>query len=170
MRHPRPKAPGGTENIFNIEPNMTKEELSTLTALPVSERVGACWKLRSKELMTKAEYEQVIAYRPEKLDPEPRKFGEDETAAWISGEFGGTTHTDRAAGTSQKARLLALLREGRWFSTREINERVYGAEHLNQSRIAARVNDLRNDGWDVSGSDGPGGTYGYRLNANEKIL
>lgn len=173
MRHPRPKAPGGTENIFNIEPNMTREELSTLKTMPSNERVGTCWRLWSKDQMTKAEYEEVMAYRPEGAKTETQSANvvvPDDTVTWLSREFGATGHPNQLAGRSQKARLLELLKDGRWHSTREINERVYGSDLNNQSRAAARANELKNEGWDVNGSEGPEGTYGYRLNANERMI
>jgi hypothetical protein len=47
---------------------------------------------------------------------------------------------------SQTTRLLRLLSDGKRHSTREIQEVVYGRNHLGTARIASRINDLRKQG------------------------
>lgn len=50
---------------------------------------------------------------------------------------------------SQADRLLQLLSDGEEHSTDEIMRRVYGAGHLGTARIASRINDLRNRGYEI---------------------
>lgn len=64
-------------------------------------------------------------------------------------------HPDVSKGLSQKAKLLELLKTGKrgkyghWFTTPEIMQEVYGAAHLGICRIAARVKDLRDAGYEI---------------------
>lgn len=50
---------------------------------------------------------------------------------------------------SQADRLLELLSDGKPHNTDEIQTVVYGANHLGTARIASRVNDLRNRGYEI---------------------
>lgn len=49
--------------------------------------------------------------------------------------------------TSQNKRLYELLSDGEAHSTTEIQEKVYGSDHLGLARVGARVNDLKNGKW-----------------------
>lgn len=50
---------------------------------------------------------------------------------------------------SQADRLLDLLSDGQPHSTIEIQRVVYGGEHLGTARIASRVTDLRDRGYEI---------------------
>lgn len=79
-------------------------------------------------------------------------------------EPGTTTHKDKKDGKSQKAKLLDLLLDYQWHTTREICKVVYGSEHFGGSRYAARIRDLKDDGWDITDAEHVEGTiYQYRL-------
>lgn len=50
---------------------------------------------------------------------------------------------------SQADRLLKLLSDGKPHSTPEIQLVVYGADHLGTANIKARIDDLRNRGYEI---------------------
>ncbi len=50
---------------------------------------------------------------------------------------------------SQADRLLKLLSDGKEHRTDEIQQVVYGANHLGTARIASRADDLRKRGYDI---------------------
>lgn len=50
---------------------------------------------------------------------------------------------------SQAQRLLALLIEKKRVRTDEIMARIYGSSHIGTCRIASRIDDLRNQGWNI---------------------
>lgn len=64
---------------------------------------------------------------------------------------------------SQKSRLLKLLQDKEWHSTPEIQEVVYGGSHLGCSRIAARADDLRRDGYTIQSQKVSRSIWKYRL-------
>jgi len=64
---------------------------------------------------------------------------------------------------SQKARLLTLLSDYEWHDTPNIQVAVYGANHLGIARVAARVNDLKNDGHDIESRKITQAIWSYRL-------
>lgn len=66
-------------------------------------------------------------------------------------------------GKSQKDRLLTLLADYNWHSTPSIQIAVYGANHLGIARVAARVNDLKNDGHDIESRKITQAIWEYRL-------
>lgn len=51
---------------------------------------------------------------------------------------------------SQSERLRRLLSDGKPHSTPEIQQVVYGANHLGTARIASRVTDLRDQGFSIT--------------------
>lgn len=55
---------------------------------------------------------------------------------------------------SQANSLLALLQDGKPHSTVEIQKVVYGGEHLGTARIASRVTDLRDRGYEIESRPG----------------
>lgn len=74
-----------------------------------------------------------------------------------------------ATGTSQTARLLTLLQDGAWHTTPEIQEKVYGADHLGIARIASRVADLKKEGHDIVSEKDAGTIWKYRLNKQQTL-
>lgn len=58
----------------------------------------------------------------------------------------GKNDIPRLESKSQRERLLILLSDGNWHNTPEIQEKVYGQNHLGVARIASRICDLRGDG------------------------
>ncbi|MCR2833465.1 hypothetical protein [Parerythrobacter lacustris] len=71
---------------------------------------------------------------------------------------------------SQAEKLRRLLADGAWHSTPEIQQVVYGGDHLGTARIASRVNDLRNKGCEISGrrDEDNRSIYWYRMSAKPK--
>lgn len=65
--------------------------------------------------------------------------------------------------TSQKQRLLTLLSDYEWHTTPQIQIAVYGANHLGIARVAARCNDLKNDGYDIESRKVTQSIWEYRL-------
>ena len=91
----------------------------------------------------------------------------DDTAERLVNAFGGeiveTTHTDKAKGGTQKERLLAALADKEWHTTLDLFEKVYGAQHLGSSRLAARIQDLRDDGYKIDSRKNKGAIWEYKL-------
>jgi hypothetical protein len=51
-----------------------------------------------------------------------------------------------------------------WHTTREICNVVYGSEYFGGSRYAARIRDLKDDGWEITDAEHISGSlYRYRL-------
>lgn len=76
---------------------------------------------------------------------------------------GNTTHTAIPTGTSQKARLFALLQDGQWHSTPEIQQKIYGGSHLGISRISARIYDIQKDGYEIESRKKTGTIWEYKI-------
>ena len=65
---------------------------------------------------------------------------------------------------SQKAKLLTLLSDYNWHRTDEIDAVVYGSPGFKRSRISARVDDLRHDGYEITKAEHvEGSVYKYRM-------
>lgn len=79
--------------------------------------------------------------------------------------FGGreTTHTEIKEGLSQKARLLAILHNYKTHTTPDLLEKVYGDQHLGIARLAARINDLKKDGYLIESKKQGKSVWSYRL-------
>ena len=75
----------------------------------------------------------------------------------------GTTHPERKSGVSQKARLLDLLSDGEWHNTPSIQCAVYGANHLGVARIAARIQDLKDEGYTIESNKVNASIWEYRM-------
>jgi hypothetical protein len=86
----------------------------------------------------------------------------------------GAIHQRRSeavdTGESQKARLLRLLSDGEWHSTPGIQEVVYGGSHLGCSRIAARADDLRHDGYIIESRKISRTIWEYRLGQKDERI
>ncbi len=66
-------------------------------------------------------------------------------------------------GDSQKARLYNLLVDGEWHATDEIQKVVYGKDHLGVARIAARIHDLKKDGYRIESVTMAGTLWQYKM-------
>lgn len=75
-----------------------------------------------------------------------------------------TTHDNEAVGKSQKERMRLLLSDGLWHPTPEIQQRVYGGDHLGRANIPARILDLKKDGYQIESEKVQGSVWKYRLN------
>jgi biotin operon repressor len=86
---------------------------------------------------------------------------------FISGLTNGTPitgHNKALEDKSQKQRLLTLLSDYNWHRTDEIDEVVYGSAGFKRSRISARVDDLRHDGYEITKAEHvEGSVYKYRM-------
>lgn len=74
---------------------------------------------------------------------EPRTSNESYISTHGSSTIESATHPDAPQGQSQKARLWKLLLDGLWHDTNEIQEKVYGKEHLGTANIKARIHEIR---------------------------
>lgn len=72
-------------------------------------------------------------------------------------------HSTAKDNASQKQRLLTLLSDYEWKTTPQIQVAVYGANHLGIARVAARVNDLKQDGYDIESRKVTQSIWEYRL-------
>lgn len=139
------------------------------------------WPMMCAHKISPKQYEWLIKQgrsvmhhqEPGKTGQESKGFGRndqsnDESDAiveYVLDEFGGheTTHSDAMAGTSQKARLFNLLRDGLWHTTSEIARLVYNKNDGGTCRIASRVQDLKNEGYTVESKQIKGSLWAYRL-------
>jgi len=143
---------------------MTKQEvidlLPELKKMTQSERVARYWQPLARKEITDEQYVFLTTLKTKPLVERDVSYAPDP-ASTVSGD---TTHTDGVSGRTQKERLLSLLKDEKWHDTIEINRLVYGGEHLTQSRIAARINDLKNDGYDFEPARRKyGKVFEYRL-------
>ncbi|MDE2106967.1 MAG: YigZ family protein [Patescibacteria group bacterium] len=65
---------------------------------------------------------------------------------------------------SQCEKLLNLLKDKKWHKTPAIVARVYGSEHMGLARLAARVLDLKNRGYDIESRLIKGSLWAYKMN------
>lgn len=72
-------------------------------------------------------------------------------------------HSTAKDNTSQKQKLLTLLSDYEWHTTPQIQIAVYGANHLGIARVAARINDLKQDGHDIESRKVTQSIWEYRL-------
>ena len=72
--------------------------------------------------------------------------------------------------TSQKSKLLKLLMDGEFHATPEIQEVVYGSNHLGCARIAARADDLRRDGHIIESRKISRTIWEYRLGQKDERI
>lgn len=147
---------------------MTKQEvidlLPELKQMTASERAKKYLPMRLSQSITQEQYDFLV-YLGKKQHTERDVSYASDTSPTVSED---TTHTDGVSGRTQKERLLSLLKDGKWHDTVEINRLVYGGEHLTQSRIAARINDLKNDGYDFEPARRKyGKVFEYRLRKQE---
>lgn len=90
----------------------------------------------------------------------------DQVVELLLEEFGGreiTTHSDPIAGNSQKAKLYRLLSDGQYHTTDEIQTVVYGKNHLGVARIAARIHDLKKEGYEIDCINHSGTIWEYKM-------
>ena len=73
-------------------------------------------------------------------------------------------------GSSQKAKLLKLLLDGEFHATPQIQEVVYGSNHLGCARIAARADDLRRDGYIIESRKISRTIWEYRLGQKDERI
>lgn len=147
---------------------MTKQEvidlIPTIKQMTASERTRKFLPLKMNGEITIEQYDFLTTLKTKPLVERDVSYAPDP-APTVSGD---TTHTDGVSGRTQKERLLSLLKDGKWHDTIEINRLVYGGEHLTQSRIAARINDLKNDGYDFEPARRKyGKVFEYRLRKQE---
>lgn len=91
--------------------------------------------------------------------------GIDAVAEAIASRIGGTVtaHPDRGAGRTQKDRLLRILSDGEPHTTPEIAKEVYNRDQAGICRIAARINDLKNEGFRIQSQKIKGSIWQYQL-------
>lgn len=72
-------------------------------------------------------------------------------------------HSGKKDDKSQKQKLLTFLSDHEWKTTPQIQVAVYGANHLGVARIAPRILDLKNDGYDIESRKITQAIWSYRL-------
>ena len=171
---------------------MTSEQLAQLKSWTPQERVKHFWDKKLKGEINISQYAEAVKFcsslerEDKKLEPkdDSHEAGEavdvlmpPDTVSRGSEHVGGEALAQAFGGyivheepeeapekkLSQKARLLKLLQDMQWQNTNEIQRVVYGAEHLGSARVAARIADLKKDGWKIEGQDVTATLYEYRL-------
>jgi biotin operon repressor len=145
---------------------MTKEQLAQLKKMTRSQIARKYTPLRTKGVITHAQYMYLMSQASDKTEQT-----QIDTAVEIyKHEFGGvevsdqTTHTDKAVGKTQKARLLNLLMDGKWHDTNDIMLRVYRVDDkVGRCAIPQRIYDLRKEGHAIEKAHIKSNLYKYRL-------
>ena len=146
---------------------MTPEQIQQFKTMSQQDVVAKYTKLLIAKKITKDQYNGIIAQH-RKLTQGLQK--EDPIDVYLEA-FGGkeifteATPPPIESGKTQKERLYNLLKDKNWHTTREINDLVYGDKKLTQSRIAARINDLKKEGHNIQGKwyDHKAKIYSYKL-------
>lgn len=147
---------------------MTQEQLQELKKMPKLDVVSKYFPLLFSGKITKEQYDWIL----KQIDDTPvQQAREEEGISQVPTSSGiehtsFTNHTDAGAGSSQKERLLDLLKDGQPHDTREIMEKVYKIEDekAGNCRIPSRISELRKDGYNIPDAHHvKGGVWGYRL-------
>ena len=141
---------------------MKPEQIEQLKQMSVMDRVRKYLPLLQNGKITQKQYDYILEIKNEVIPKNSggvsSKNSQGNKNTGYVGEIGEITETIirefggkevESGKTSQKERLLALLGDGEWHTTPEIQEQVYGANHLGVARIASRVSDLRKEGYDI---------------------
>ena len=126
---------------------MTSEELQKLRQMTPAEIARKYVQSVISGTITKQQYDWLLLQGKTPSNKEavqvvkPDQKNYDEVVQTIVEEFGG-----REIKVSQKERLKLLLSDGLWHDTPEIQNAVYGKNHLGVARIAARIKDLKDEG------------------------
>lgn len=143
---------------------MTQEQLSQLKLMSPGEIARKYTPLLIRGAIKKKDFDWLISQGLKNTSCEPTECPRnDGTSESVDTASQFTTHDNEASGRSQKDRLLAMLSDGQWHTTPEIMERVYGSDHLGLSRIPARANDLKNDGYQIESRHDTKSVWSYRL-------
>lgn len=157
---------------------MTAEEVCILKAMPLRERIKKYLPLRQSGKLTQAQYGWILVVgsevRTETNKPnvqhenDSKRDGGNALGGALGQKFGGlhqagggtseesaSTHQHAHLGSSQKAKLRSLLKDGQWHTTEEIAQKVYGSKHAGLSRVGARIWDLKQDGCQIESSQTP---------------
>jgi len=145
---------------------MTKEQLAQLRTMTRSQIARKYTPLRTKGVITHAQYMYLMSEAVDKTEETQL----DTAVEIYKHEFGGvevsdqTTHTDKAVGKTQKARLLNLLSDGKWHDTTDIMNRVYKVGgKIGRCAIPQRIYDLRKEGYKIERNHIRSNHYKYRL-------
>jgi hypothetical protein len=147
---------------------MTGEQLEQLRRMTPKEIMTKYTPLLLKGEIDKDAYEWLLSQgsKIDLQDPYGKKKHDwsKQDIEELTEQF-QTTHTEVIKGLSQKARLLILLKDGKWHTNKEIVKEVYGQDGRTYAHYQARVLDLKNDGHDIEGKwiDKKQGLYAYKL-------
>ena len=143
---------------------MTPEQSEQFKAMTFEAVLAKYIKKLSNGEITKKQYLDAISlYRQLNNDPVVKNWDASEEEV---GELEKQFNTQK--GTSQKERLYKLLSDGNWHRTDEIQEVVYGRNHLGVARISARVQDLKNDGYEIESELDSGNIWKYKLSSSQQ--
>lgn len=135
------------------------EELKKMSAGQIARKYTPM--LMKKEI-TRAQFDKLISLASTSPEATERteKNEKEESKDTIS-QF--TTHEDESLGRTQKQKLKEVLKDGHWHDTVEILGRVYGQDQSGIARIAARISDLKKDGYGIESERKNGSIWQYRL-------
>jgi biotin operon repressor len=143
---------------------MTPEQSEQFKAMSFEAVLAKYIKKLSNGEITKEQYLGAISlYRQLNNDPVVKNWdASEEEVRELEKQF------NTQKGTSQKERLYKLLSDGNWHRTDEIQEVVYGRNHLGVARISARVQDLKNDGYEIESELDSGNIWKYKLSSSQQ--
>ena len=140
---------------------MTPQEKEIFKAMtPVEVHAKYALMLRDKKIDFNG-YAKALRAHKNLQDPIVEECTEEDVE-WLTTQF--QKPQDAVIGKTQKERLLNLLKDGSWHDTPSIQIVVYGQNHLGVARIASRINDLKNEGYDIESRKKANAIWEYKMN------
>lgn len=136
---------------------MTSDQLEAIKRMSVWEITKKYLPMKNAGVIDKRTYDFLISLA--NTSPEAQN-GLQTNENELSEE---TTHDDEIAGKSQRERLRVLLSDKQNHTTPEIQEKVYGANHLGRANIPARILELKKAGLEIECTRLKGAIFQYRL-------
>jgi len=138
---------------------MTNAEREIFKAMtPVEVHAKYAQMLRDKKIDFNG-YAKALRAHKNLQDPIVEECTEEDVE-WLTEQF----QKPEVTGKTQKDRLLNLLKDGLWHDTPSIQIVVYGKNHLGVARIASRINDLKNEGYDIESRKKADAIWEYKMN------
>lgn len=171
---------------------MTEELKIAMTTMGRLDAVALLIKKKFSNQISDQEYEECLQLFPKSLEEEKTDSEEGDPIRMVHVERDhfsgglpdtyseggdshqhtdnqGGSHPDTPKGSSQRSRLWRLLLDGHWHNTNEIQEKVYGKDHLGTANIKARIHEIRKaledkgNTYEIVTAQEVGSLYRYRL-------
>lgn len=142
---------------------MTTEQLAELRKMTAGEIARKYTPMLIRGQIKREQYDWLMSQGIKEKPLEAKnKTQENESNESVDTVSQFTTHESQEDGRTQKQKLEDFLEDGCWKSTIEIRDHVYGGDHLSMARIAARVYDLKQDGYEIESRKKQGNIWEYR--------